>query len=257
MMHQARNLSRLPGIRHGFFGRRGGVSRGPFASLNVSLRNADNTNNAWANRQTIAAHFGRRPEELIVLKQVHGTEIRQATLPFAADEPPQGDGLVADTSGLVLGVTTADCAPILLADPKNALVGAAHAGWRGALDGIAGQLVSALEMRGGTRQHMVAAIGPCIAQPSYEVGDEFQAQFLARFAQSNQFFERNEPAGKPHFDLAGFVAWRLQSAGIDDVEIVGIDTFTHAHDYFSYRRSYLAGEPHFGLQLSTIALVDV
>lgn len=255
MIKQARNLGSLDGIMHGFFGRRGGVSEGPFASLNVSLRNADETSAAWTNRTRIADHFENVPERLIVLRQVHGTEIFDARLPFDPHDPPEGDGVVSSEPGTVLGVTTADCAPLLIADPKARVVGAAHAGWRGALDGVGDRLIDAMEQQGGDRNDMVAAIGPCIGQSSYEIGDEFEDRFLQHDPKNQRFFKRMTAASKSHFNLAGYLASRVNSAGIGKVEAIAADTLTLEDEYFSYRRSCLAGDKHFGLQLSAIALV--
>lgn len=253
-MVRARNLAKLPSIRHGFFGRRGGVSQGPFASLNASLRNDDDPKAAWTNRTRIAGQLHGQANDLWVLRQVHGTEVVHAQGAFDLNAGHQGDALMAREAGPLLGVSTADCAPILIADPQQGLVGAAHAGWRGALAGISDQLVAAMERQGAERRHMVAAIGPCIAQASYEVGLEFEATFLAQDAQNQRFFAKPAGSAKPHFDLKAYLVTRLSDFGVGDVEALPDDTLTQADDYFSYRRACLAGERQFGLQLSVITL---
>lgn len=259
MKVQARNLASLAGISHGFFGRQGGLSEGLFSSLNVSLKNADKDADAWANRAIVAKEFSSPPEALIILRQVHGIQIldafgedlKEAYNPHA---PKEGDGLVSSKKDRLLGVTTADCAPLLIADPNARIVGAAHAGWRGALDGVGDSLVDEMEAKGADRRSMVAAIGPCIAQASYEVDRAFEARFVNQDQANTQHFIFNTVTGKPHFDLSGYLGQRLRNYGLGNIEALGIDTLENHEDYFSYRRSCLRQEGHFGLQVSVITL---
>ena len=254
MMIQAPNLARLAGIKHGFFGRRGGVSEGVFTSLNASLRNADDIANARINRERIAKAIDGDPSQLRVLRQVHGVVVRRTEERFDPLDAPEGDGLVCNRSGPVLGVSTADCAPVLIADAKTGVVGAAHAGWRGALDGITDRLIEAMVDAGAQMHELHAAIGPCIAQQSYEVGDEFRSTFVDACQANSQFFINSSSSGRPHFDLGGYLVHRLKHAGIEDALCLGVDTLANDQEYFSYRRSCLQGEKNFGLQLSVIAL---
>lgn len=253
MKVEAAALTRLAGIRHGFFGRVGGVSRGPFASLNVSLRNADHDADALENRRRVVAALIAPARPLLIARQVHGRHCEVVGAPFDPHEPPEADALATRTPGLVLGVTTADCAPILLADPEARVVACAHAGWRGARDGIIEATVAAAIGLGAAPARLVAAIGPCIALASYEVGAVFEADFLQADERSGQFFA-TVPGGGRHFDLEGYAAMRLASAGVGTVERLGIDTLSAPERYFSYRRTTKAGERHFGLQVAAITL---
>ncbi len=246
-------LGRLDGIAHGFFGRRGGVSDGPFASLNVSLRNADAVENALQNRLRVAEALGLADRPLLIARQVHGTCCHVADGAFDPFAPPEADALATTTRGLVLGVTTADCAPVLLADRGAGVVAAAHAGWRGAKDGILDASVAAMRRLGASPRATVAAIGPCIAVESYEVGAEFEAAFLEAEPANGVFF-RATAHGKRHFDLAGYCADRLRRLGVETIERLELDTFAREDEFFSYRRTTLNGQRHFGLQAAAIAL---
>lgn len=254
MRIEAPALAGLSGIRHGFFGRVGGVSGGPFASLNVSLRNADHTAHALENRQRVLAALAAKDQPLLIARQVHGTVCHVADAAFDPSSPPEADALATRQVGLVLGVTTADCAPVLLADAEAGVVAAAHAGWRGALHGILEAVVEAAIGLGAARERLVAAIGPCIAQQSYEVGHAFEAEFI-KAASSNRRFFRAGPAGRPHFDLEGYCASRLERLGLSRVDRLKLDTLGDTERFFSYRRATLAGERHFGLQVAAIGLV--
>lgn len=259
MKLEAAALARLDGVAHGFLGRRGGVSEGPFASLNVSLRNADTNENALENRRRALAALGPGEEgladrPLLIARQVHGTHCHIAAAAFDPFAPPEADALATATAGLVLGVTTADCAPVLFADPAAGVVAAAHAGWRGARDGILEAAMAAMGRLGASPGRTIAAIGPCIAVDSYEVGAEFEAAFLAAEPGCGTFFRATAEGGR-HFDLAGYCADRLTRAGIAAVERLGRDTCAEADAFFSYRRTTLNGERHFGLQVAAIALL--
>ena len=252
MKLEAPALARQAGIAHGFFGRRGGVSEGPFASLNVSLRNADTMENALENRRRAVAALGAADRPLLIARQGHGTHCAIVDAPFDPLAPPEADALATATAGLVLGVTTADCAPVLFADPEAGVVAAAHAGWRGAKDGILEATVAAMRRLGARPGRTIAAIGPCIAVAPSEVGAESEAAFLATEPASRRFFRRMV-SGRPHFDLAGFCADRLARTGVATIDRLDRDTCAEAEDYFSYRRATLNGERHFGLQVAAIA----
>lgn len=250
---EAASFTALPTIRHGFFGRQGGVSSGVFASLNVSLRNADTKENARENRRRVAAALGQGEVPLLIARQVHGVACAVVEQPFDPETPPEADALATRATGLVLGVTTADCAPILLADATAGVVAAAHAGWPGAKAGIIEATVKAALELGARPERLRAAIGPCIGQASYEVGEEFRAAFLADDAKNDRFFI-DGPAGRPHFDLAGYCAARLARAGVAHIEPLNLDTCADPERFFSYRRATKAGEPHYGLQVAAIGV---
>jgi YfiH family protein len=253
MKIEAPGLSAIPGARHGFFGRQGGVSHGPFASLNVSLRNADKTQNALENRRRVTTALRVAEAPLLIARQVHGTRCLTVDAAFDPHQPPEADALATRTPGLVLGVTTADCAPVLMADAEAGVIAAAHAGWRGAKDGIIEATVAAARRLGASTDRLTAAIGPCIALGSYEVGATFEADFLAADPESRTFFAPGSD-GRSHFDLEGYCASRLARSGIRTVERLGLDTFADEERFFSYRRTTKAGKRHFGLQVATIVL---
>jgi polyphenol oxidase len=219
------------GVRQGFIGRRGGASGGIFASLNVGLGSTDDPAHVRENRRRAVA----------------------AVAAVADADRPQADAMVTATPGLALGILTADCAPILLADPQAGVIGAAHSGWKGALGDIAGATVSAMEALGARRDNIRAAIGPCIARASYEVDAGFRDRFLADAPAHDGFFSRGR-GDRFQFDLEGLVARRLADAGVRHVTMLGIDTYPDAARWFSYRRTTHAGEPDYGRQISVIAL---
>ncbi len=253
MRVEAPGLAAIAGLRHGFFGRRGGVSQGPFASLNVSLRNADHNANALENRRRVTAALGVAAAPLLIARQVHGRHCAVLEAPFEPHAPPEADALATRTAGLVLGVTSADCAPILMADAEAGVIAAAHAGWRGAKAGIIEGTIAAAVALGASAARLVAAIGPCIGAASYEVGAGFEADFVAADPASRAFFATG-PTGSRLFDLEGYCASRLAAAGVGRVDRLGIDTFTAVEHYFSYRRTTKAGERHFGLQVAAVTL---
>jgi polyphenol oxidase len=245
-------LSALPGLAHGFFTRRGGVSAGIYASLNCGIGSKDDPEAVHENRACVARHLGAR--WLMTAYQVHGTSAVVVDEASVGGERPKADALVTATRGLAIGVLTADCCPILLADAEAGVVGAAHAGWRGALAGVAEAALVAMEGLGATRRRVLAAVGPCIGASVYEVGPEFEAQFLASDPANGRFFARATPASRPTFDLSGYSAQRLHQAGVAVVKTAGVCTFS-AHDvYFSYRRSQSRGEADYGRQISAIVL---
>lgn len=241
------------GIRHGFFTRTGGVSSGLYASLNVGGGSRDERANLAANRARAMAAFDLPGPALVTAYQVHSATAVAVAGPWPA-EPPQADGLVTDTPGVALGILTADCAPILFADPDARVIGAAHAGWRGALNGVAEATVAAMESLGARRGRIRAAVGPCIGPASYEVGPEFPAPFLAHDPRTERFFRPAARERHHMFDLPGYVAHRLKALGLGVVEALGLDTCADEARFFSYRRSTLRKEPDYGRGLSAIVI---
>ena len=247
-------LAGLSGIRHGFFGRAGGVSGGDYASLNCGPGSADDPGAVTENRARAMAALGLPAEALHTACQVHGTHA--IALHARSTQRRQGDALVTSVSGTALGILTADCAPVLFADPEARVVGAAHAGWRGAFDGVLAAAVSAMESLGAVRGRIVAAVGPCIGQASYEVGPEFRARFEAEDEGNGRWFTRPCPGDRPRFDLEGYVGARLAALGIAGIALAGADTCAEEEFYFSYRRACLRGEAGYGRALSAIALAE-
>jgi YfiH family protein len=237
--------------RHGFFTRNGGVSTGPYASLNCSLSGADARENVLANRAMVAGAMGVAPENLLGVKQVHGVAVRIAEAAWAIGEGGEADAIVTATPGLALGVVTADCAPVLFSDTAGRVVGAAHAGWRGALAGVLEATVDAMRRLGARRIN--ATIGPCIHQASYEVSTDLRDAVLARNAADEKFFADGRAAQKWQFDLPGYCAARLGAAGVA-AEILPYDTCALEEKMFSHRRRTLRKEPAIGHQISVIRL---
>lgn len=239
----------LPGIRHAFFTRQGGVSEGIYESLNVGAGSKDDPIAVAENRRRAAAHMGG---ELVTAYQVHSATAFAVQGPWGSG-PPEGDAVVTDTAGVVCGALAADCAPILLADPVARVVGAAHAGWKGALTGIAEAAIERMEAFGAQRGRIVAVVGPCIGWGSYEVGPEFYDRFVADSAQAARFFVDGD-GDRKMFDLPGYVLDRLTRAGVGACEWVGRDTCAEADLFFSNRRAYRRGEADYGRLLSAIML---
>ncbi len=234
--------------RHGFFTRNGGVSTGPFASLNCSFSGADDHALVRQNRALVAGAMGVVPERLLGLKQVHGIEVITVTTPWEIGNGPPGDALITATPGLALGVITADCTPVLFSDAGGKIIGAAHAGWRGALAGVLEATVDA--MRGLGAAQITAAIGPCIHQKSYEVSADLRDPVLARDGADARFFTPGRP-GHWQFDLPGYCAARLAAINIA-AEILPHDTCAEETEFFSHRRRTLRGESAIGHQISVI-----
>ena len=245
----------LPGFAHGFFGREGGVSTGLYESLNCGPGSSDEPKAVAENRRLVAATLapGVQGARLISLSQIHSAVVH--TLP-AWEERPEGDAMVTATPGLALGILTADCAPVLLADPKARVIGAAHAGWKGALAGVLEAAQEAMEKLGAQRDRINAAIGPCISQDNYEVGDDFRARFLEQGAKHRRFFVPSDREGHHRFDLPEFAAYRLTAAGVGSVERLGICTYPPENGFFSFRRTTHAKEPDYGRQISAIVLTE-
>lgn len=239
----------LAGIPHGFLGRRGGVSVGTVAGLNVGL-GAEDDEAAVAENRRRAVDAVLPGARLVTLYQVHSPVAVTAIEPWPRDGRPRADAMATDRPGLLLGIVTADCAPVLLADREAGVIGAAHAGWRGAQGGVLEAVVAEMARLGAQPARIVAAIGPAIAQPSYEVDDAFRARFAAA---DMALFAPGRP-GHWQFDLAGYVAARLASAGVGQVESLGLDTYADTGRFFSYRRATHRGEPTYGRQISLIGL---
>lgn len=241
--------SALGDIPHGFFGRRGGVSTGGYASLNVGIGSDDDPATIGHNR-ALAVEAVLPGAMLVTPYQVHSAEVVTITEPV---ERPRGDALVTDRPGLALGILTADCAPVLLTDPEAGVIGAAHAGWKGALAGVTDATIAAMVALGADPARIVAAIGPCIARASYEVDDAFRTRFTAADPANDRFFV-DARQGHPCFDLEAYVAHRLREGGIGRIEALGRDTYADEDALFSYRRATHRGEPGYGRQIAIIAL---
>jgi polyphenol oxidase len=250
----ARNLS-CDGIAHGFFGRRGGASEGLYASLNCGPGSDDDRAHVVENRRrALATLSGGKPAGLVTLYQVHSLRAVTVNAPWEIGGAPEADAMATNVPGIALGILTADCAPVLLADTRAKVIGAAHAGWKGAVSGVIESVVAEMEKLGAARARIRAAIGPAISQASYEVGPEFHTRFLALGAQHARFFQ---PAKRPEhwqFDLEGFVADRLAAAGIGDVERLSVCTYAQEADFFSFRRTTHRGEADYGRDISAILL---
>ena len=241
----------LPGIRHAFFTRQGGVSEGLYASLNGGLGSGDDPERVRENRRRMTERLGLPPENLVSLYQVHSAEAVVVEAPFP--ERPRADAMATRVPGLGLGILTADCGPILFADAENRVVGAAHAGWKGALGGVVEATVAAMEALGAERRSIVAVLGPTIAQASYEVGLDFMERFRAEVPDCERFFEEGRP-GHAQFDLPGFILERLAKAGIGEATTLGLCTYADPERFYSFRRTTHRNEPDYGRLISAIAL---
>ncbi|TPQ30592.1 peptidoglycan editing factor PgeF [Bradyrhizobium guangdongense] len=246
-------LAAVPGLRHAFFTREGGVSSGIYAALNGGLGSNDDPANVAENRRRMAEHVGVAPERFISLHQIHSPDVLVADGAWPAGPRPKGDALVTNTPGIALGVSTADCGPVLFVDPQARVIGGAHAGWKGALTGVLESTIDAMEKLGATRSGIIAAIGPLIRQASYEVGNEFVTRFVEADADNAVFFIPSVREGHAMFDLAGFIRQRLERAGILMIDDIGIDTYADER-FFSYRRSVHRKEPDYGRHIHAIAL---
>ncbi len=241
------------GVRHGFFTRAGGVSTGLYEGLNTGVGSRDDPAAVAENRRRVAAHFGGGSDDLASCYQVHSAVARVAEAGWKG-ERPEGDAAVSAASGVICAVLTADCAPVLLADAQAGIVGAAHAGWKGALGGIVHSTVAAMQALGADPRRMVAVVGPCIAQASYEVDAAFQERFEHHDPGSDRFFAPGVAADRRQFDLPGFVLWRLEQAGVADAAWTGDNTRADANRFYANRRAYRNGEPDFGRLMSAISL---
>ncbi len=238
-------------IRHGFFTRRGGVSSGIYAGLNCGLSSADAPANVRTNRARAALALGVEPDQLVTVHQVHGTRV--ATLTGAPSERIEADAMVTDQPGLALGILTADCQPVLFADAEAGVIGAAHAGWRGAMDGVLEATIDAMTALGARRDKITAVIGPTISQAAYEVSPDYMDSFLDEDPENARFFA-GDPGANPHFDLPGYGLSRLRAAGVEMAEWTRHCTYADAERFFSYRRTTHRGEPDYGRLISAICL---
>ncbi len=249
------------GVRHGFFGRAGGVSKGIYDGLNCGVGSADDPTHVKANREAVAAMVGVEAENLLSLHQIHSDrciKIRPPhPNPLPKGEREKADAQVTDVPGLAISILTADCAPVLFygRNDKGPVIGAAHAGWKGALGGVLESTVYAMEEYGVKAKDIRAAIGPCISKRSYEVGHDFAAPFLDEDPENERFFMSGAGEGKLMFDLPGYCAARLYNCGLSNVAITGIDTYANERDYFSFRRATHRKEPDYGRQISLIVIL--
>jgi len=255
MLH-APSLAKLAHIRHGFFTRAGGVSQGIYASLNGGVGSNDAPDKVNENRKRMATSLGVNPERLLSLYQIHSPEVVVAQQPWTRDNRPRADAVVTRTPSLAIGVSTADCGPLLFADSQAGVIGAAHAGWRGAFGGVIEATIAAMETLGADRSRLTVALGPTIRQPNYEVGPEFVERFVAADADNARFFAPSDHAGHAMFDLTGYIAARVQRAGIVKFEDLGLCTFAEPDRFYSFRRTTLRGEPDYGRHINAIALVE-
>lgn len=248
-------LNEVLRIRHGFFTREGGVSEGPYASLNCGLNSGDDPERIIVNRSRALAQLDLEPRALVTVNQQHTNTVAIIDDSWTPDRPPPvADAMVTNRTGLALGIITADCAPVLLADPRTNIIGAAHAGWRGALGGVIDNTVAAMVKMGAKASRIAAAVGPCIAHRSYEVGPEFPAPFLAEDPDNHFFFAPANREGHFYFDLPGYIARRLAKLSVIDVARTPCDTYREEGRFFSYRRSTQRGEKEYGRALSVIVL---
>lgn len=249
----AANLE-APNIRHGFFTREGGASNGIYAGLNTGLGSNDDPARVLENRRRVAEHLGADHGSVVTLYQVHGATALTVSTPQDRTRLPKADAVVSKTPGLAIGVLTADCTPVLFADPQAGVAAAAHAGWRGAVGGILESAIAEMERQGANRSNIRAAIGPTISPKIYEVGPEFEAELLKIDPGNEGFFHAPAPGARVHFDLPGFVASRLARAGLTNVETCAPCTYENESQFFSYRRSQVRKEEDYGRQISAIVV---
>lgn len=250
----AQSLARLPGIRHGFFTREGGLSQGIYASLNCGLGSSDDPDKVGENRRRVAAALASPNAPVVTLYQTHSALAHIVTGAHDHANLPKADAVVTATPGVIAGILTADCCPVLFADPAAKVVAAAHAGWRGAVGGILEATVAEMEQAGADRSRIIAALGPCIGPAAYEVGPEFEAELLELDATNAHFFNKQTPQARPHFNLPAYVQARLGTLNLAGVEEAYECTYENESRFFSYRRSCHRKEPDYGRQISAIVV---
>ena len=253
-MLKAKNLEALDGIRHAFFTREGGVSSGVYEGLNGGTGSNDKPEHITENRARMAAAVGVKPENFLTAYQIHSPDVVVAEKPWPQSERPRADAIVTQIPGLAIGISTADCGPVLFADPQARVLGAAHAGWRGAFGGVIESTLTAMEKLGADRTRVVAAAGPMISQPNYEVGQELVDRFVAADPANARFFAPATRPGHAMFDLPGYVVARLTAAGVRHVENLAVCTYGNPAQFYSYRRSTHRAEPDYGRHINAIAL---
>jgi YfiH family protein len=255
MMIQAPSLSAFTNIRHAFFTREGGVSEGIYASLNGGIGSNDAPDRVRENRARMAAALGVASTHFVTCYQIHSPNVIVAETPWARENAPRADAIVTRTPGLAIGASTADCGPILFADADAGVIGATHAGWKGALTGVLEATIASMEKLGAQRSRISAALGPMIRQPNYEVGAEFVERFTAADRANERFFADAARPGHAMFDLPGFIRSRLERTEIASIEDLGLCTYAERERFFSYRRTTHRGEPDYGRHVNAIALV--
>ncbi len=248
------NLSKIPNITHGFFKRKNGVSKGMYASLNCGLGSNDNKEYVIKNRIKVAKELGADADKLLTLYQVHSADVVVVAKCWRHSKLPRADAMVTDKPGIALGILTADCVPVLFADKNNKVIGAAHAGWKGAFAGILEATIEAMTKLGAERSSIVAAIGPAIAQKSYEVDLVFYEKFINKSTENAKYFVPSTKEGHFLFNLKEFVKNTIAEAGIEDINMLENDTYAEEGDFFSYRRATHRGEADYGRQVSAIML---
>jgi len=253
-MLQSSLLATTGNIRHAFFTREGGVSDGIYASLNGGIGSRDQPAHVGENRTRMATQVGVAPDHLLSLYQIHSPDVVVVETPWTVDQRPRADAMVTRQPGLALGISTADCGPVLFADAEAGVIGAAHAGWKGAFTGVLEATLDAMVAQGAERSRIAVALGPMIRQQSYEVGAEFVEKFVATGADNTRFFAPGVREGHAQFDLPGYIASRLTRAGISRIDDLGLCTYADGARFYSYRRSCHRAEPDYGRHISAIAL---
>lgn len=248
---EADNL-KVPGVSHSFFTREGGVSGDIFASLNCGPGSGDNTESVIENRNRVRETLGAN--SLVSLYQIHSPKAVTVAEAWTYDARPRADAMATNVAGIAIGILTADCAPVLLADTKAKVIGAAHAGWKGALGGVTDSVIAEMERLGANRAHISAAVGPCISQANYEVGTEFLDAFVKPDPANARFFMPSDRAGHHRFDLEAYVVHRLRGAGLQNITALHACTYARESEFFSYRRATHRGETDYGRQISAIVL---
>jgi YfiH family protein len=253
MLH-ADALASLKGIRHAFFTRSGGVSQGVYATLNGGIGSKDAPDSVNENRKRMADALGVAPERFLTAYQIHSPDVVTVVEPWSHDQRPRADAMVTNVPGIALGISTADCGPVLFADANARVIGAAHAGWRGAFSGVLEATIAAMEKLGAHRKHIVTALGPMIRQPNYEVGPEFVIRFREAGDANMRFFAPSERKDHAMFDLAGYVTMRLERAGIETIDDLKLCTYAEPERFFSYRRMTKLGETDYGRHINAVTL---
>jgi YfiH family protein len=255
-MLKAKPFEVLSQVRHGFFTREGGVSKGIYASLNCGYGSNDDGECVRENRARVALKLGAEPEKLLTAYQVHSPDVAVVTEAWTPGTAPQADAMVTAEPGIALGILTADCAPVLFADERAHVIGAAHAGWKGAIGGVLEATIDAMTRLGAERNRIVAAIGPCISKEAYEVGDDFRDRFVEADDDNAKWFAPSPNDGHFMFDLPGYAGARLEAADIGTIAVVGRCTYKEPKRFFPYRRTTHREEPDYGRQISAVMLRD-